>query len=304
MVPLITPLTREGELDRDCLPRLIEHTLSGGVKGLFLLGTTGEGPSLGRRLRVQVVEEVCRLVKGRVPVMVAVTDTAIADSVELAEVAAHAGADAVVSAGPAYYPLTQQDLLTYVETLAQSCPLPLFLYNMPSHTHIWFEPTTVAQAARLPNVAGLKDSSGDMSYLLRVLTLLEERPQFALLIGPEELMGQAVLAGVHGGVNGGANLFPALYTRLYRAAAEGNKTEVTRLQEVVMTVSSIVYSKNGYLQGMKCAAAALGLCENVLAPPLLSWSGEECASLLLEMKVLTSLVNEAIPFVSDTEKPG
>src|ERR1700740_1981819 len=103
--PLITPLVQRDELDVAGLEKLIEHVLSGGVHGLFILGTTGEAPSLSYRLRRELIDAVCRFVRGRVPVLVGITDTAFVESVSLACHAADAGAEALVVSTPYYFPV-------------------------------------------------------------------------------------------------------------------------------------------------------------------------------------------------------
>ncbi len=98
--PMVTPLLDRDTLDVAGLERLIEHILSGGVHGLFILGTTGEAPSLSYRLRYELIERVCRQVKGRVPVLVGITDTCFTESLNTANKARDAGAQAVVLAPP------------------------------------------------------------------------------------------------------------------------------------------------------------------------------------------------------------
>src|SRR5262249_1011962 len=154
------------------------------------------------------------------PVLVGITDTSFAESLRLAEHAEDAGAQAVVAAPPYYFPIGQAELLHYVRALSAEVPLPIFLYNMPSHTKVVFEPPTLRAALELPNVVGLKDSSGNMGYFHQARQVLAARPDCSLLIGPEELLGEAVLLGGHGGVCGGANLAPRLYVELYEAARE------------------------------------------------------------------------------------
>src|SRR6185312_14695415 len=167
--PMVTPLSAPDKLDYPGLERLVEHTLAGGVHGLFILGTTGEGPALSYALRRDLISRVTRQVAGRVPVLVCVSDTAYTETLHLTEFAAAAGADAIVMAPPYYFPASQSDLLRLVEGLAAASALPLFLYNMPSLTKLHFDPETVAIAADLPNIIGLKDSSADMHYLKRVI---------------------------------------------------------------------------------------------------------------------------------------
>jgi 4-hydroxy-tetrahydrodipicolinate synthase len=123
---MVTPLRDRDTLDVAGLERLIEHILAGGVHGLFILGTSGEGPSLSYRLRRELIDRVCRQVTGRVPVMVGITDTAYIETLNLARHAAGAGADAVVLAPPYYLPEGQPELREYLGHLAPELPLPLF----------------------------------------------------------------------------------------------------------------------------------------------------------------------------------
>src|SRR5262245_20545016 len=115
--PLVTPLTDRDTLDEPGLERLLEHVLTGGVSGIFILGTTGEAPSLSYRLRRELVTRVCGLVAGRVPVLVGVTDTSFVESVRLAQHANDCGATAAVLAPPYYFPAGQTELISYIEHL-------------------------------------------------------------------------------------------------------------------------------------------------------------------------------------------
>ena len=202
--PIVTPLVDQQQLDTPGLERLIERILSGGVAGVFVVGTTGEGPSLRHELRHQMVELVCDQVAGRVPVYVGITDTSFDESVELAERAYAAGAAAVVVAPPYYLPMSQPELIHYTQRLADACSLPMLLYNMPGCTKVWFEPATVRQLSDHPRIVGLKDSGGDLDYLEKTVQLCRHRPDFSILVGPEELLLQAMRRGAHGGVHGGA----------------------------------------------------------------------------------------------------
>ena len=175
-------------------------------------------------------------------------------------------------APPYYYRASQAELLEYLKHLVSQMPLPLFLYNMPSHTKLSFELQTVRQAAELPGVVGLKDSSADMIYFHRLITLFHDRPDFTLMVGPEELLGEVVLLGGHGGVNGGANLCPQLYVQLYEAARRHDLDQMTALHHKVMQISTGIYNVgrggSSYLKGLKCALSVLGICDDLLAEPL------------------------------------
>jgi dihydrodipicolinate synthase/N-acetylneuraminate lyase len=268
---MVTPLRGRDELDVSGLERLIEHILSGGVSGLFILGTTGEGPSLSYRLRRELITLACRQVRRRVPVLVGITDTAFVESVNVARHAADAGVDALVLAPPYYLPPGQPELQEYLEHLVPELPLPVFLYNMPGLTKVQYEMECVRRAMDKPQILGLKDSSNNMSYFKDVLGLLKHRPDWTLLVGPEERLAETVLAGGHGGVNGGANLFPKLYVQLYQAAHARNVSRSDQLHEQVMKISQSLYrigqDSSAIIKGIKCALACEGICDDFMAEP-------------------------------------
>lgn len=277
--PLVTPLTDRDALDVDGFERLIERLISGGVSGLFVLGTTGEGPSLSYRLRREVIEVACRVARGRVPVLVGITDTAFVESVNVARHAAEAGADALVAAPPYYLPEGQPELLEYLRHLLPELPLPFFLYNMPSLTKVSFEVETVRVLMEDPKIHGIKDSSGNMTYFHRLCRLAGGREDWSILMGPEELLLDAVLAGGHGGVNGGANVFPELYVALHRAAAAGDMARARTLHGMVMEVSTRLYQvgrhSSAIIKGIKCALSIDGVCDDFMAEPFHRFRDEE-----------------------------
>ena len=267
--PLVTPLKSNDTLDIAGLERLIEHLIAGGVHGLFILGTTGEEQSLSYHLRHAMIRETCRINNGRLPVLVCITDTSIVESIRMAKIAADCGAAAVVSAPPYYFAPGQPELAEFYEDLVPQLPLPVFLYNMPSHVKVSFAPVTVHRIAQNPRVIGFKDSSANGVYFQSVMHMMKERPDFAMLVGPEEMTAECVLMGAAGGVNGGANLFPHLFVRLYEAASAMDVRTVRELQKTVMHISTTLYSIGdgslAYLKGLKAALVRIenktyGIC--------------------------------------------
>jgi len=277
--PIITPLLSRDELDVAGLERLIEHILAGGVHGIFVLGTTGEAPSLSYRLRRELIEHTCRQVAGRVPVLVGITDTAIVEAVHLSHFAAEAGARALVLAPPYYFPNSQPELLEYVQHLAPELPLPLFLYNMPTHTKTIFEVDTVQRAMGIANTVGLKDSSANMVYFHQLVRLLPQRPEWSLLVGPEELLAESLLLGGHGGVCGGANLRPRLYVELYEAVRSRQFERAAALHAEIIHLSATLYRvgrhSSAIIKGLKCALRELGICDDFMAEPFHRFREEE-----------------------------
>ena len=278
--PLVTPLKDNETLDVESLERLIEHLIAGGVHGLFILGTTGEEQSLSYAVRQQMIRESARINNGRLPLLVCVTDTSIVESVRLANVAAECGADGVVSAPPYYFATGQPELAQFYEELVPQLPLPVFLYNMPSHVKVNFAPDTVWRIAQNPRVIGFKDSSANAVYFQSVMYKMKERRDFAMLVGPEEMTGESVLLGAHGGINGGANMFPELYVAMYEAARTHDIQRVLQLQEYIMKISTSIYTvgKHGssYLKGLKCALSILGIInDDFVASPFYKFEQPE-----------------------------
>jgi 4-hydroxy-tetrahydrodipicolinate synthase len=271
ILPMVTPLKDRDTLDVPGLEHVIRHVLEGGVHGLFLLGTTGEGTSLSQRLRRELIERSSRLAAGRVPLLAGITDTSFVESVNLARAAADAGADAVVLSPPYSMPEGQVELREYLEHMLAELPLPLFLYNMPPLTKGSFELDVVRWALDQPRIAGIKDSSGSMIYFNRVREATRARADWSLLVGPEELLAEAVLLGGHGGVCAGANIFPRLYVELHAAAERGDVPRTRTLHSTAMRVAEEIYRMGPHpsavIKGIKCALCCLGLCDDFMAEP-------------------------------------
>jgi len=278
--PMVTPLRDRDALDAAGLERLVEHILRGGVHGLFILGTSGEAPDLSHRLRRELIDRVCRQVKGRVPVLVGITDTSFVEAVDLARHSADAGARAVVTAAPYYFPAGQPELIEYIEHLVPELPLPLFLYNMPQMTKVAFEPDTLRRAAQLEGIIGIKDSSGDLAYFDRVIALAGERPDWSVLVGPEHLLVEAVRRGGHGGVSGGANIWPQLFVDLFDAARRGDEDAIARLDAQragLGEVYRVGRHASAVVKGLKCSLSLLGVCDDFMAEPFVRFREPERA---------------------------
>ena len=282
--PLVTPLVDNETLDVESLERLIEHLIAGGVHGLFVLGTTGEEQSLSYDVRKQMSKESCRINRGRLPLLACITDTSIVESIKLAKVAADCGADGVVSAPPYYFATGQPELAQFYEELVPQLPLPVFLYNMPSHVKVNFAPDTVRRLADMEQVVGFKDSSANAVYFQSVMYKVQHRKDFAMLVGPEEITGECVLLGGHGGINGGANMFPELYVGMYHAARNRDIETVLKSQQLIMQISTSIYTvgKHGssYLKGLKCALSLLGIInDDFVASPFYKFEAPERAKI-------------------------
>lgn len=268
--PLVTPLRDADTLDTPGLERLLARLTHAGVDGLFVLGTTGEGPGLSSKLQRTLVAETHRITERSLPVYVGVTDTSLVESLELAKFSADLGATAVVAAPPFYFPAGQTELKHWFTLLADQSPLPLILYNMPSCVKIDIELDTLKTLVQHPNIVGLKDSSGNLDYLGAAVQIAKQRENWPVLVGPEALLIEAMKLGAVGGVTGGANLCPNLFTQLLAAIRCNDSVAMEKLQAVVIRLQELYqFGKYGssYLKGLKCGLELCGLCSGRLAAP-------------------------------------
>lgn len=268
--PLVSPLLGRDELDTQGLERLVNHVISGGVNGLFILGTTGEAPSLSYRLRRELIERVVAIAAGRVPVLVGITDTSFVESVQLANHAAKSGVTALVLSTPYYFPAGQTELASYVENLVPELPLPLVLYNMPSLTKVWFDITTLERLSPIKQIIGLKDSSGDMEYFANAIQLKKLRPDWSVMVGPEAKLPEAMALGGDGGVSGGANIYPRLFVGCYEACVAKDAERIAKYQTAINDLQAIYevgkYASR-YIKATKCGLSLHGICDDFMAEP-------------------------------------
>jgi len=270
LVPLVTPLNEHYEIDFAALERILNHVIKGGVHGVFILGTTGEATTLPFEHRKSLIEETNKIIAKRIPFWVGISDTVVQNSLQLATHAAKHGAAAVVAAPPYYRPLQQEELKNYYWKLADRVSVPLYLYNFPALTKIEIATETVFKLAEHPNIWGLKDSSGDLPYLKKLLNKSLDSP-FTWLVGPEALLLKSLALGAHGGVNGGANLFPELFVEAYNAFQKKDQDRCDASYNLIQQVGKEIYREgypNGsFLKGLKSALAAAHWCDNILMPP-------------------------------------
>jgi len=282
IVPLITPLTDDGEPDEPALARLIEHAIAGGVSGLFLFGSSGEGPLLTDATKERLTAAAVDCVGGRVPVLVTASAPGTRPSLELARRLLRRGGDALVVASPYYFTPSQDEIFDHVAAIARNVDAPTIVYNIPQATRTMIEADTLLRAAELPEVIAIKDSSGDMAHFQRVLRINATRPEFSVFQGAEGVVGLSILRGAAGGVLGVANVAPALCVELYEAARARDLARIWALQEQLTDLGRL-YTHSYWLAGLKAAVAQLGLCTPTVSLPFAPATPEAQAAIRRDM---------------------
>ena len=295
--PLVTPLLNETELDETGLKNILEYIISGNVHGVFLLGTTGEAPNLSYELRKEFIEKACSFVNKRIPVYVGITDTSMSGSLEIAEAAKKAGADAVVISSPYYVPMTQAEFIVYLETLVPQLSLPFMMYNMPSCTKLHMSVETVRKSQELGAI-GIKDSSGDLSYLYALIEEFKDTPDFAIIVGTELFIPETIINGGHGAVPGGANLFPRLFVDLYEASLINDQQKIQELREKLMQIETMIYDvgdyNSKYFKSIKSAFSVMGICSDYVAMPFKKFDSEQKQIIAKNLKEMDILETKSI----------
>lgn len=269
VVPMVTPVTPAGQLDEAAVERIVTFLLTGGVDGIFVLGTTGEGASVPRAFRRRLVERIVALAERRARLYVGLDDLHPKD-VTAGNDYFHAGADAVVARPPIAFPLER--LLPWFRSLLTGLEGPLILYNIPSTTNVSIPLEVLDQLIGHPNLAGIKDSEDNLKRLEELLRRFGAQPEFAIFVGVGRLMAQGLRLGAEGIVPSVGNLIPEVCRQLCACARRGDWAEAEGHAKRMNEVAALY--QNGRtlsqsLAALKGAMSCRGLCEPQVLPPLL-----------------------------------
>lgn len=211
--PLVTPFTEDGEIDDQALRTLVGQIEDRGVDFLVPCGSNSEAELMRTEERRRVIEIVAE--ESSVPVLAGTGNPGYQETLALTRDAATAGADAALVVTPFYYHHDQSTLAAYYKDLADAAPLPVYLYSVPAYTGVRLDPETVGELATHPNIAGIKDSSGDIDAFIRIVNRTTDTA-FDPMVGSGGVLSQALGAGASGGVLALANIAPSDTAAIYR----------------------------------------------------------------------------------------
>jgi len=269
--PTLTAFDPDGSLNLAKTQGHVNYVIEGGVHGVFPCGTMGEGPLLSFAEKIQVIEAVVQAASGRVPVLAGVGCPSTHETVELAQEAERVGADGVIVVTPYYYPLNDEGVLAHYRAVTEAVTIPVLIYHIPSRTGNRLPVELIPRLAEIPGLAGVKDSSGDVSWLQSAMT---SAPGWRFFVGSDALLTVGLALGAHGAVSGVANIFPQLVVSLYDAAQEGDWQRAQELQAKVLAVSRAIKA-GAYLSGVKAALRILGRDLGDPRLPLVGMSSEQ-----------------------------
>lgn len=278
VVPMVTPLTPQGDLDEQAVRAIIDYMIEGGVDGIFVLGTTGEAPSLSDAIRVRLSTVTAEHAGNRAQTYAGISDNCLSRSLAAAKAYFSAGIDAVVAHPPFFYPLSAEELFDYYAALSADLPGPLLIYNMPKTTHISIPLDVIDRLSVNPQIIGLKDSENDETRVQRALNLFKEREDFVFFMGAAVLSARSLRLGGDGFIPSSGNITPRLCQQLYQSACENNWEAVEQFQQQLDQVGA-VYQKNHSLgqslAALKSLMGGRGLCGPTMLPPFQAVSVNE-----------------------------
>ena len=281
-VAIITPF-KNGEIDFPAMSNIVEHVIGGGVEYIVALGSTGETATLDAAESRQVLDHVIEVVKGRVPIVAGnFAGNNTKDLCRYVKSFDFTGIDAVLSSSPAYVKPSQEGIFQHYMALAEVCPRPIILYNVPGRTRSNMEwETTLRLAETCAKFIGIKEASGD---LIQATRIIKNRPaHFFVTSGDDEIALPMVACGGQGVISVMANAFPSSFSGMIRAALAEDYVKARQLNFQTYDLHKWLYIE-GNPVGIKSAMEILGFCTNEVRLPLARMSANNYASLKLAVE--------------------
>jgi 4-hydroxy-tetrahydrodipicolinate synthase len=287
---LITPFTRAGALDEVGIRRLAGRQADAGVHFLVPCGTTGEAPTLSSTERRRVIEIVADEVEGRALVMAGAGGYDTREVIEAVKAAEEAGAQGILSVAPYYNKPTQEGLYQHYRAIAESTKLPVMVYNVPGRTGCNVEPATLARLAKISNIVGVKEASGNVMQMNEICHVVP--PEFIVLSGDDALALPLMAIGGRGLISVASNEVPAEMVALIEAAEHGDFATARRWHHKLLPLMQVNFIESNPIP-VKFAMAAMGLCEEQYRLPMVPPSG------VSQQRILSALREFGMPIVTE-----
>jgi 4-hydroxy-tetrahydrodipicolinate synthase len=260
---LVTPM-KKGEIDFNVIQDLVEWHISQGSNGLVPVGTTGESPTLSHDEHNKVVECVVKTAAGRIPIIAGAGSNNTSETVQLVDHAKRAGADAALVVTPYYNKPTQNGLIQHFSA-AEKCGLPIIIYNIPPRSVVDMTPETMGGLAKLPNIVGVKDATGDVARVS--LQRISCGTDFIQLSGEDaSAIGFNAQGGV-GCITVTGNVAPKLCSQMQKATLAGDFKKALEYQDLLMPLHDAIFTEPG-VAGAKYGLSVLGKCTEEVRSPL------------------------------------
>jgi len=293
---LVTPFDGDEKVDEQALHNLVRYLLDD-VDGLVSCGTTGEFPYLSPEEQRKVTEIVVEEAGGKKPVIAGTTAPATHQVINLAKNARDAGADACLVATPYFLHPSSKGIYQHFYEIAKAIDIPVIMYNIPQAVGAYLPPEVIQDLSEIPNIVGLKDSSGNLTYTLEVIERVEGR--IDVLVGNDEVVLPALVGGCSGAILMSANVFPDIWQKVYKGVLEGN-LETARSYQMNVQKLSRIFGRYGAGLAVKSALNMIGVKVGKARRPLKiggSLSHEVMAEIQLELEKLGKIKSPDVTFL-------
>lgn len=268
IVALVTPM-KNGGVDIERFEALIQHHIDAGTHGLVIAGTTGESGTLSKDEKMALVKKAVEVVNNRIPVIAGIAANATQEAIEYAIKYISLGVDGLLVMTPAYIKPTQEGLYRHFSSLAHSVPLPIILYNVPSRTAVDLLPETVARLSEISNIVAIKEATGQMTRLQKLLDLCDHR--IDILSGDDTTCAEWMMAGARGVISVTANVVPEWMAKLVEAAMDGDHAECLKIQKKLMDLHHMMFVETNPIP-VKWALHRLGWMSDEIRLPMTTLS--------------------------------
>lgn len=282
IVALVTPMA-DDKVDVGRLHELVEFHISAGTHAIVAAGTTGESGTLSHQEKLLVIKTVVEQVRERIPVIAGTAMNATRDCIELTRMAMECGAHAALIMTPAYIKPTQEGLYQHYSHIANSVAMPIILYNVPSRTACDLLPETVARLAKISNIVGIKEATGQMTRLQQILRSCEA--SIDVYSGDDLTAAQWLLAGAKGIISVTANVAARHMAKLCDAGLDNEHAACLRINEQLMSLHQLLFVESNPIP-VKWALSRMGLLNDELRLPLTSLSEEHHQALEQVLRTL------------------
>ena len=259
LVPHMVPLDAHGRIDEDELSRYVGWLVERGVHGLYPNGSTGEFVRFTAEERRRIVTIVCRAAAGRVPVVAGAAEANVTETLRACEHCAAEGVRAVAIVAPFYYKLPPESVEAYFSEIARHAPIDVTLYNIPMLASPIDVPTVRQLAEEFPRIIGIKDSSGDVSHMIRLIAAVRPiRPDFSFMTGWDPALVPMLAAGCDGGTHATSNVLPELTRAIYEAARAGRLQQAMQLQQRLTELFDALFGGVDFPEGFRAGSELRG----------------------------------------------
>lgn len=240
--PMITPLSKEGNVDLESSKNVVDYLIEGKVNVLFILGTTGEGPLISLNEQVKFAEAVVKHTAERVPVIAGISSPSTAGALKVGEKLSSIGVDAFVSTLPFYDNTNTEEQIRHFKILAENLDLPIIIYDIPSKVGQELSDKALMELVKHKNIIGLKDSSSNIRHFRERIEAFSEY-DFMFALGHSDMIDISVYLGANGVVPSDAHLFPELCSEIYKNSLNNNFNKAKALQQKLNKRRIDLYNK-------------------------------------------------------------